>query len=34
MYDVRLGRTLDDLHPHLGAIWQDIVIQAVLLGSN
>jgi transposase len=30
MYDVRLGRTLDDLHPYLDAIWQDIVVQAIL----
>jgi transposase len=30
MYDVRLGRTLDDLHADLQAIWQDIVVQAVL----
>jgi transposase len=30
MYDVRLGRTLDDLHPYLGAIWQDVVVQAIL----
>jgi transposase len=30
MYDTRIGRTLDDLHPHLGAIWQDIVVQAIL----
>ena len=30
MHDMRIGRTLDDLHPHLGAIWQDIAVQAVL----
>lgn len=30
MYDVRLGRTLDDLHAHLQAIWQDLAVQAVL----
>jgi transposase len=30
MHDTRLGRTLDDLHGHLGAIWQDIAVQAVL----
>ena len=30
MYDSRLGRTLDDICPHLEAIWQDIVVQAVL----
>lgn len=30
MHDVRLGRTLDDLHPYLGAIWQDIVVQAIV----
>jgi len=30
MHDVRLGRTLDDLHPYLGAMWQDIVVQAIL----
>ena len=30
LYDVRLGRTLDDLQPHLPAIWQDIAVQAVL----
>jgi transposase len=30
MHDTRIGRTLDDLHPHLDAIWQDIAVQAVL----
>jgi transposase len=30
MHDTRIGRTLDDLHPHLGAIWQDLVVQAIL----
>jgi transposase len=30
MHDVRLGRTLDDVHPYLGAIWQDVVVQAVV----
>jgi transposase len=30
MHDTRIGRTLDDLHAHLGAIWQDIAVQAVL----
>ena len=30
MYDNRLGRTLDDIQPHLAAIWQDIVVQAIL----
>lgn len=30
MYDSRLGRTLDDIHPRLEAMWQDIVVQAVL----
>ena len=30
MHDTRIGRTLDDLHPRLDAIWQDIVVQAVL----
>jgi transposase len=30
MHDTRLGRTLDDLHPHLMAIWQDIAVQAIL----
>ena len=30
MHDTRIGRALDDLHPHLHAIWQDIVVQAVL----
>jgi transposase len=30
MHDARLGRTLDDLHPHLMAIWQDIAVQAIL----
>lgn len=30
MYDSRLGRTLDDIYPHLEAIWQDVVVQAVL----
>lgn len=33
MYDSRLGRTLDDIHPHLEAIWQDVVVQAVLANS-
>jgi transposase len=31
MHDTRIGRTLDDLHPHLDAIWQDIAVQAVLV---
>jgi transposase len=30
MYDNRLGRTLDDLHPYLEPIWQDIVVRAVV----
>ena len=30
MHDTRLGRTLDDIHPHLEAIWQDIAVQAIL----
>jgi transposase len=30
MHDTRIGRTLDDLYPHLGAIWQDVVVRAVL----
>lgn len=30
MYDSRLGRTLDDIHPHLEAIWMAIVVQAIL----
>jgi transposase len=30
MHDTRIGRTLDDLHSHLDAIWQDIAVQAVL----
>jgi transposase len=30
MHDTRIGRTLDELYPHLGAIWQDIALQAVL----
>jgi transposase len=30
MHDTRIGRTLDDLYPHLDAIWQDIAVQAVL----
>ena len=30
MYDTRIGRTLDDLYPHLDTIWQDIAVQAVL----
>ena len=30
MHDTRIGRTLDDLHPHLDAIWQDIAVRAVL----
>lgn len=33
MYDSRLGRTLDDIHPHLAAIWQDVVVQAVLANN-
>lgn len=33
MYDSRLGRTLDDIHPHLEAIWQDVVVQAVLANN-
>ena len=33
MYDSRLGRTLDDIHPHLKAIWQDVVVQAVLANN-
>jgi transposase len=31
MHDTRIGRTLDDLYPHLEASWQDIVVQAVLM---
>ena len=31
MHDTRIGRTLDDMYPHLDAIWQDIVVQAVLV---
>jgi len=30
MHDTRIGRTLDDVHPDLDAIWQDIAVQAVL----
>jgi transposase len=30
MHDTRIGRTLDDLHANLDAMWQDIVVQAVL----
>jgi len=30
MHDTRIGRTLDDLYPHLDAIWQDIAVRAVL----
>jgi len=30
MHDTRMGRTLDELYPHLGAIWQDTALQAVL----
>jgi hypothetical protein len=30
MHDTRIGRTLDDLHPHLAPIWQDIVVQAIM----
>jgi transposase len=30
MHDTRIGRTLDDLHPHLGAIWQDVAVHAIL----
>ena len=30
LHDVRLGRTLDDLQPHLAAIWQEVVARAVL----
>lgn len=29
MYDSRLGRTLDDIHPQLPSIWQELVVQAV-----
>jgi len=31
LYDSRLGRTLDDIHERLTAMWQDIVVQAVLV---
>lgn len=30
MYDQRLGRTLDDLHPDLERLWQDIVVRAIV----
>jgi transposase len=30
MYDSRLGRTLDDLHPRLEGMWQEIVAQAII----
>lgn len=30
MHDWRIGRTLDDVHSHLDAIWQDVAVQAVL----
>ena len=30
MYDNRLGRALDDLHPYLEPIWRDIVVRAVV----
>ncbi|MDQ4075371.1 MAG: IS1634 family transposase [Chloroflexota bacterium] len=30
LYDSRLGRTLDDIHPQLAAIWEEIVVQAVV----
>jgi len=30
MHDTRIGRTLDELYPHLDAIWQDIALRAVL----
>jgi transposase len=30
MHDTRIGRTLDDLHAHLDAMWQDVAVQAVL----
>lgn len=29
MYDSWLGRTLDDIHAHLEALWTEIVVQAV-----
>ena len=31
MHDTRIGRTMDDLHSHLDAIWQDVAVQAVLV---
>jgi len=31
MYDQRLGRALDALHPHLGEIWARLVVRAVQL---
>jgi len=30
MHDTRIGRTLDDLYPHLKGMWQDIVVRAIL----
>jgi len=30
MYDSRLGRALDDLQPELEAVWQEIVLRAIL----
>lgn len=30
MYDNRLGRTLDDLYPHLETLWQQIIVRAIL----
>jgi len=29
VYDNRLGRALDDLHPHLGEVWARLVTQAI-----
>lgn len=29
MYDNRLGRALDRLHPHLGAVWAQLVSRAI-----
>lgn len=31
LYDNRLGRTLDELHPFLGAIWAAVAVRAVMV---
>lgn len=29
MYDSRLGRTLEDIHPHLAAMWQGLICSVI-----